>query len=284
MRMIKLIVPFFTVTIFLSKWVYAQDDRLLDNSLMECKYRYTFYPDSNKTLGAVISDMVLQIGHNISRFSEQVSIINDSLLYYDRFVKDPNLMSKIVQNLANSNSHAFSCYSVYKNYPGKGDLYFIRIFSRNEHYCVKDNERITWKIENSCDTVILGYACKKATTYFRGRSYTAWFSPDIPISDGPYKFRGLPGLILMIYDSQGFHKFEMVGISNKPGSSAPILFENIPNCFDITPIEFVKLFYGRNMEFYNKVKRNEAGITLGKEDQAQLLRKIKSWNNYIEKF
>lgn len=244
MRMLKLIVPFFSVTIFLSKWVYAQDDRLLDNSLMECKYRYTFYPDSNKTLGAMISDMVLQIGHNISRFSEQVSIINDSLLYYDRFVKDPNLMSKIVQNLANSNSHPFSGYSVYKNYPGKDDLYFIRIFSRNEHYCVKDNEKITWKLDNSNDTVILGYTCKMATTFFRGRSYTAWFTPDIPISDGPYKFRGLPGLILMIYDSQGFHKFEMVGISSKPGNSAPILLENISNCFDITPIEFVKLFYG----------------------------------------
>lgn len=264
--------------------VYSQQkERLLDYAILVCNYRYTFYPDSNKTLGAVVSDMALQIGNNLSRFAEQVEIINDSLLYFDRFVNDPNLINKIVQNSINSNSHLFSGYSVYKNYPSKGDLYFIRIFSRNEHYCVKDNEKIIWKIDNSCDTVILGYRCKKATTFYRGRRYTAWFTLDIPISDGPYKFWGLPGLILMIYDTQNFHKFEVVSIS-KPYAGTPILLENVKNCFEVTPKDFVKVFFSRNIEFYNKLKRNEAGITLGKEDQAQLLRKIKSWNNYIEKF
>jgi GLPGLI family protein len=45
-----------------------------------------------------------------------------------------------------------------------------------------------------------GFTCKKAVTNFRGRYYEAWFAPDIPISDGPWKLRGLPGLILEMYD------------------------------------------------------------------------------------
>lgn len=44
------------------------------------------------------------------------------------------------------------------------------------------------------------YICKKATTKFRGRSYVAWYSEEIPISIGPWKFHGLPGVIINITD------------------------------------------------------------------------------------
>lgn len=59
-----------------------------------------------------------------------------------------------------------------------------------------------WKISNE-RKVILGYSCVKAITTFRGRIYEAWFAPSIPINDGPYKFCGLPGLILDIKDTSG---------------------------------------------------------------------------------
>jgi GLPGLI family protein len=50
--------------------------------------------------------------------------------------------------------------------------------------------------------------CVKATCHFRGRHYTAWFAPDIPISNGPWKFGGLPGLILDLYDDE--HKLRYI--------------------------------------------------------------------------
>jgi GLPGLI family protein len=56
---------------------------------------------------------------------------------------------------------------------------------------------INWKITNELRT-IKGYACKKATTHFRGRDYEAWFTTDIPIVAAPWKFVGLPGLVLKI--------------------------------------------------------------------------------------
>jgi hypothetical protein len=47
----------------------------------------------------------------------------------------------------------------------------------------------------------------EATLNFAGRAYTAWFTPDLPASFGPYKFHGLPGLILEIYDSKKHHHY-----------------------------------------------------------------------------
>lgn len=62
------------------------------------------------------------------------------------------------------------------------------------------------------ETEILGYLCQKAVCRFQGRDYTAWFTLDIPINDGPYKFYGLPGLILKIEDSEKLLQFTAIGL------------------------------------------------------------------------
>ena len=56
------------------------------------------------------------------------------------------------------------------------------------------------------------YQCQKAVTSFGGREWTAWFCPDIPVDGGPYKFRGLPGLILKVEDSEKHFSWTMTGI------------------------------------------------------------------------
>ena len=59
---------------------------------------------------------------------------------------------------------------------------------------------------------ILGYTCQKATCHFRGRNYVAWFAPDIPVRQGPWKLGGLPGLILKAHDADTLYTFEAVKI------------------------------------------------------------------------
>jgi GLPGLI family protein len=68
-----------------------------------------------------------------------------------------------------------------------------------------------WQIREDTLTVV-GYLCQKATCNFRGREYTAWFAIDIPINNGPWKFGGLPGLILKVYDKDNYYVFECAGI------------------------------------------------------------------------
>ncbi len=62
----------------------------------------------------------------------------------------------------------------------------------------------------------MGYTCHKATTEYRGRKYTAWYTTDIPISSGPYIFEGLPGLILAISDSKDHFNFTAIAIDRIP--------------------------------------------------------------------
>jgi Protein of unknown function (Porph_ging). len=59
---------------------------------------------------------------------------------------------------------------------------------------------------------IQGYLCQKAMAAFKGRKWTAWYTTEIPISDGPWKLSGLPGLILDAVDSDSLFHFYCVGI------------------------------------------------------------------------
>jgi GLPGLI family protein len=70
-----------------------------------------------------------------------------------------------------------------------------------------------WSLHDDTLTIV-GYLCQKATCRFRGRNYIAWFTTDIPIDNGPWKFGGLPGLILKVYDENKLYVFECVVIEN----------------------------------------------------------------------
>ncbi|AKH94515.1 GLPGLI family protein [Elizabethkingia anophelis] len=102
------------------------------------------------------------------------------------------------------------------NYKLKGrDLYFISKINKvksnsnkfqytaaigynaDKQYFVNDSvPNFKWTIHENSTKKILGYNCIKATTIFRGAKITAYYTPDIPYSVGPFKFFGLPGAIL----------------------------------------------------------------------------------------
>jgi len=79
---------------------------------------------------------------------------------------------------------------------------------------IEDDRKINWKISSEKGN-IMGYLAQKATTIFAGRQWTAWFTTELPISDGPYKFYGLPGLILKIYDKTNTHSFEITSVQKQ---------------------------------------------------------------------
>lgn len=80
-------------------------------------------------------------------------------------------------------------------------------------YNVEQNVDLKWNLSNEFNK-ILNYKVQRATTEFGGRTWIAWFAKDIPIQDGPYKFYGLPGLILKIEDKTANHQFILKGIKN----------------------------------------------------------------------
>jgi GLPGLI family protein len=103
---------------------------------------------------------------------------------------------------------------VYKEYPDNISL-ITCIY--NDIYIVPDLRKMNWKILPE-KKQINKYMTQKATLNFAGRMWTAWFSTDIPISDGPYKFHGLPGLILKLQNNNSTHIFELVAIEKVNGT------------------------------------------------------------------
>jgi GLPGLI family protein len=80
-----------------------------------------------------------------------------------------------------------------------------RIGFDNYHY-EEEIPVLEWELGEDTLTVC-GYPCKKARTAFRGRNYEAWYAPEIPVSLGPWKFAGLPGMILQIRDTRNMFRF-----------------------------------------------------------------------------
>lgn len=82
---------------------------------------------------------------------------------------------------------------------------------------------IDWVIEEDSTINILLYQCIMATADYHGRKWTVWFTPEIPMQDGPWKFCGLPGLILEASEPSGQHHFIATGIESSSNPIFPVL-------------------------------------------------------------
>lgn len=89
---------------------------------------------------------------------------------------------------------------VIKNYPKKGLLSVTTYHGKKFIYSEPIVEK-KWQLEEG-GTTILGYNCRKASCTFRQRSWNVWYAEDIPISEGPWKLDGLPGMILKAVDTK----------------------------------------------------------------------------------
>lgn len=112
-------------------------------------------------------------------------------------------------------------YRVMKNVPAEGLLTFSAgIVTRNFYY-EESLPEMTWKLMEA-DSIICGYACQKASATFRGRTWTAWYTVDLPYDDGPWKLRGLPGLILKAEDTNGDFAFDAYSIGRPQSKALPM--------------------------------------------------------------
>ena len=117
---------------------------------------------------------------------------------------------------------------------------------------VKDTAGIiSWELLNETKK-INSFNCQKARGNFRGRIYTVWFTNDIPVSLGPWKLNGLPGLILEATDSLNQFQFfaEKVELQMKVNI---INTEGFLNQNYITPVEERKKYISFVELMYNEI-------------------------------
>lgn len=89
---------------------------------------------------------------------------------------------------------------------------------------------LTWNFVPDSSTTILGYDCQEATTEYAGRNYKAWFTTELPLPYGPYKFGGLPGLILRIQDAESQYNWECSGFEKCTEPIMSYEYDNEKGC------------------------------------------------------
>ena len=200
----------------------AAREPVLDRAHMKCLYRYVYTFD---TLKNELRDdlLILQIGKEVSKCYSYYTFQCDSLR---RTPDGAKVWSELFRRATEKDGiygdfpHVRMSTYVYKNYP-TGQMTITDQISLQDYCYVDSLHTQTWTMGDSTREV-LGYTCQQATADFRGRRWTAWFATDIPISDGPWKLGGLPGLILEAYDEGQQHVFTAVGLERV--KDEPIIF------------------------------------------------------------
>ena len=156
----------------------------------------TKFPDE------IIVDIGKKYVHCYGRYEEENTYLLDSILGHGGTASDYFALGNPVGMYHNH---------IFKQYPSKGTLTCTDKNDAGKYIYQEAIVSKKWKLEEG-DTTILGYLCKKATCTFRQRSWTVWYTLDIPISEGPWKLDGLPGMILKAVDTQERFSFECISI------------------------------------------------------------------------
>lgn len=197
-----LLVIFFTISFCIDNF----SQNTIENAFLLAKYEETSISDTTDLQKRKIDVMGLEISKSASRYY--------SLSYVD-------YRKTIEEQILKTNTIDFKNLGIPKNKRGKDDIIYknhvdnkiialVRL-GVTQYIFQEQIPAITWQILN--DTMkILNYSCQKAICQFRGRKYEAWFTTEINVNEGPWKFSGLPGLILKVSDSKGHFLFECKSI------------------------------------------------------------------------
>lgn len=159
----------------------------------------------------------LEIGAKLSRYYSYYLHRNDSLIN-DFMKKNTNAQSLPMQpGEVGKKGYTWSLLiwsDFFKDFSKNTLTEYATMPWNVPHYQYSEDLPVQeWELHDDT-TTIAGYLCQKATCLFRGRNYVAWFASEIPVSNGPWKFGGLPGMILKVADEDQLYVFECIKIES----------------------------------------------------------------------
>lgn len=194
-------IKYFFIIIFLfnALTIQAQIANDLDKRIV---YQLNYQPDSTDSKRLDTEYFLLDFSENSSVFRSEPTHLKDSILN-----------SSTPNNLFGTRKTPFK-YTLVKS------LSTNLITSYYDYTTFKfivdeESKALDWQITDETKD-IMGYLCLSATTSYKGRDYKAYFTEEIPFSDGPYKFKGLPGMILELVDTKQHYHFKAVALLNLP--------------------------------------------------------------------
>lgn len=166
-------------------------------------YQVTMKPDASNKNDIKTENAYLDISPEKSVFYSENRIKRDSLIKSTVQSGGARGFNREQMEGLRSNIN----YSVEKDKKSQKMTFKDRI--GRDVYTYEEDRPLNWKILSET-TKIGDYKVQKAETDFGGRKWTAWFTTDLPYQDGPYKFGGLPGLIVKAEDNQGEYSFDLM--------------------------------------------------------------------------
>ena len=175
------------------------------------------------------AQVVVQVGRTVTksmpgssyRLSEEKSIADLKVVYQEAMLHIP---------------------TVWTGYP-TGQTTVRDLIFPQEFEGMEPTPEIAWMLTEDTVTVS-GYLCQQATTTFRGVVWQVYYTEEIPSSAGPWRLRGLPGLIVRA-ESEA-HTFCLAELRQE---STPITYERKP---DVQQVSYAKLMKHRNEVYGNK--------------------------------
>lgn len=192
-------------------WAQIIEDK--EPAILEVYYIKTWVADTLENR-SYTDPMTLRIGKTSAMFYPTKMMWADSLLQtdYTLYEKLHREMNPLVQSEYKPLGGMEREY-LFRNI-NDGETMIYRVIAGEHYSYTEPTEMPIWQIQSETKE-LLGYSCQLASCDFRGRTWYAWFSTDIPINEGPWKLFGLPGLVLEAWDSKKHYAYKAVGLYTK---------------------------------------------------------------------
>ncbi len=192
-----------------------------------------------------IYEMEMKLMNKPMKMNMVLDIDKDYTRFYDYdFLKNDSISKKTGENWqANTQSDQLILRKTGSN---ENRAFHDNLF---DYFVIDSKDEMNWKIENETKKSA-EYSLQKATTDFGGRKWTAWFCSAIPFHEGPYKFRGLPGLIFELKDDKGDYNYTLSKSINLPQTFVTTNF--LESHYGNRPVKVtLKQFHKVKLDYYN---------------------------------
>lgn len=249
-------------------------------------YEFTYLRDSTNREKIDHQEMHLLVNDSVSLFASSRLLKNNLEYFQDLAAGKTSFQGQFLVGLINVNVNT---YYIIKDQQGSvttiDNILGMSLRTNSEFVEIKEDKNVfDWSIAPDIRKVS-GFECQKAETYYGGRKWVAWFATEIPISDGPYKFCGLPGLIIEIYDDQAFYNFKLDRIESFE-STVPLNFRSDITFREMTSEDFFKERKRYQNNIYENTMSLEGAQKFSSEQKEEMRNRAQDIlmqnNNWIE--